>query len=130
MPIATSPLAINDGSTTPVAVSYSLEEKKDGVITYVDRRLAGRDLNPEITSNLKRPNAKARTYNRTVEVRQPVVRVINGVDTVVDVNKVFVTHVISKMANEQERKHLDAMALNFCGAAVTKDQVAKLEGWL
>lgn len=130
MPLATTPLAINDGSATPVAVLYSLEEKKDGIVVYVDRRLTGRDLNPEITSTLKRPSAKARTYNRTVEVRQPIVRVINGVDTVVDVNKVFVTHVISKMANEQERKHLDAAALNFSNSAVAKDQIAKLEGWL
>lgn len=129
MPNTLANYTINDGTATPVAVSYSLEDKNGGQLVIVDRRLASRELQPEIIAGLKRPNGNARTYNVTRTVKMPVVRSINGVDTVVDVNKVLLTYVISKACTEQERKHLYAAGTNANAHADFKTQVEKLEAW-
>lgn len=129
MPNIAATLTINDGTATPVAVVYSLENKIAGGALYVDRRLASRELNPELSVSSKAPSPKARAYSHERSVKIPIVRVINGVDTVVGYNKKFTTYVIDKASTEQERKHLFAAGNNLDAHADSKTNVEKLEGF-
>lgn len=129
MPTTAATLTINDGTAVPVAVNYALERKVDGGAVWVDRRLASRELQPEITMTSKVPSAKARAYTCERSVKMPIVRVVNGVDTVVGYNKKFTTWVFDKSATEQERKHLIAAANNLDAHADSKTNGEKLEGF-
>lgn len=129
MPNIAATLSINDGSATPVAVTFSLENKIAGGALYVDRRLASRELNPELVVTSKAPTPKARAYTGDRAVKIPLVRTINGVDTVVGYNKKFSTYVLDKASTEQERKHLFAFGNNLDAHADSKTNVEKLEGF-
>lgn len=129
MPTIAANLTINDGSTTPVAVSYALERRLDGGAVHVDRRLASRELQPELSYSFKVPSPKARAYTCERSVKMPIVRVVNGADTVVGYNKGFVTLVFDKASTEQERKHLDRAVANLADHADMQTNAQKLEGF-
>lgn len=129
MPNIAATLTINDGTATPVAVAFSLESKIAGGAMYVDRRLASRELNPELVLTSKSPSPKARAYTSERSVKIPIVRLVNGVDTVVGYNKKFTTFVVDKSSTEQERKHLVAFGNNLDAHADSKTNVEKLEGF-
>lgn len=129
MPNTSVSYTVNDGSAAPVAVLYSLEEKNNGQIVLVDRRLASRELQPEMSAAMKRPAGNARTYNVTRVGKLPIVRSVNGVDTVVDTAKVLLTYVIPKTCTKQECAHLYALGTNFNANADFKTQVVEREAW-
>lgn len=129
MPNIATTLTINDGSATPVAIAYSLERRIDGGAMWVDRRLGSRELQPELTMTSKVPSAKARAYTGERSVKMPIVRSVNGVDTVVGYNKKFTTYVFDKASTEQERKHLIAAGNNLDAHADSVTNGQKLEGF-
>jgi hypothetical protein len=77
----------------------------------------------------KVPSAKARAYTSERSAKLPVVRTVNGVDTVVGYNKMFTTWVFDKASTEQERKHLVAAGNNLNAHADSVTNGTKLEGF-
>lgn len=112
MPQFVSPLAINDGTATPVAVSYSVEKLSSDHSILVDRRLASRDQQPALTVTFDRASATRKTYKVKRSVAYPLVRTINSVDTVIDIARCNVEYIIPNTATLQERKHLRALVAN------------------
>lgn len=112
MPQFTSPLSINDGTATPVAVSYSVEKLSSDHSILVDRRLASRDQQPSISIFFDRATSNRKTYKVKRQIAYPLVRVINLVDTVTDIARVNIEYVIPASATIQERKHIRALAAN------------------
>lgn len=129
MPNIAATITVNDGSATPVAINYALERRIDGGAVHVDRRLGSRELQPEISYAFKVPSPKARAYTCERSVKMPIVRVVNGVDTVVGYNKGFSTRVFDKASTEQERKHLDRALANLDDLADMQTNAQKLEGF-
>lgn len=112
MPQVTGAITINDGTATPVAVSYSPELLSSTQAVFVDRRLASRDMQPSIEVGFSRPSAARNTFKVQRIAVYPIVRNVNGVDIIADTARATVTYTIPKSATAQERKHLRALVAN------------------
>lgn len=105
--------AINDGSTTPVSVSYALRNIGNGVVQLQDRRLALQAAMPSIALGFNAPSrARPKSTKITRDFALPHQRTINGVDAVVGTSRAAVVYYIDESATAQEIKHLEAMVQN------------------
>lgn len=128
MPQFTSPLTINDGSATPVAVSYSVEKLSSEHSVLVDRRKASRELQPTLTITFDRATAARKTYKVKHNIAMPIVRAdANGVDRVVDIARANVEYVIPPSMTAQERKDLRALTSNAQSQVSLKEAVDSLD---
>lgn len=112
MPQFVSPFSVNDGTATPVAVSYSVEKLSSEHSVLVDRRLASRDQQPSVSVTFDRASATRKTLKIKRAVAYPLVRTINGADSVVDIARCNIEYIIPQTATLQERKHIRALAAN------------------
>lgn len=108
-----STFTINDGSATPVAITYSLANMVNGDIKLMDRRLTVPSFHPAILSSFSAPS-KARPKSTKIarDFSLPHIRALNSVDTVVGTSRAVVTYYIDVNATAQEIKHLEAMVQN------------------
>lgn len=127
MPQVTGPLTINDGSATPVAVSYSPELLGSEASVFVDRREASRDMQPSITVNFSRASAQRATFKVAHIVEYPIPNVVNGVTLVTDIARARVEYTIPKTMTAQQRKHLRALVGNAEALSVLKAGVEDLD---
>lgn len=127
MPNFTS-LSINDGSTTPVAVSYTPEAISTAKSVFVDKRLAPRAQEPQIVVDF---SAASATRPDTYKVRRlyttPIVKTENGVDVIRGYHKTEVIHTLAISGDMQSRKHHIAMVSNGESTALFKDMSINLE---
>lgn len=127
MPQFVPPYTVNDGTATPVAVTYSVEKLSSEQTVLVDRRLASRDMQPVINLTFDRATPNRKTFKVKRQVAYPLVRTINSVDTVVDTARATVEYVIPVSATAQERKHLRALMANNEDHAYLKAAVEDLD---
>lgn len=120
MPQFTGAITINDGTATPVAVSYSPEQLSSSETVLVDRREASRDLQPSITIEFSRPNGQRKTYKLSRKIAYPIKQTVNGIDVAPDVARAEVTYTIPVTASAQVRKHLRALVANAEDAVLLK----------
>lgn len=127
MPQFVSPFTVNDGSATPVAVTYSVEKLSSEQTVLVDRRQASRDMQPVINASFDRATPNRKTFKVKRQVAYPLIRAINSVDTVVDTARATIEYVIPVSATAQERKHLRALVANLEDATFMKAAVEDLD---
>lgn len=112
MPQVTA-LTINDGSTTPVGVVYTLESIQNGVASFVDRRKTSRALQPSLKVGFSPASAARKTMKPSIEVEYPLEGLVDGIAAPVDVarfrNGAFT---IPERMPLQDIKHLHALAAN------------------
>lgn len=112
MPQFTGPLTVNDGSATPVAVTYSPEQLSSSETVLVDRREASRDMQPSLTIRFDRATANRKTFKVMRQVAYPITAVVNGVTVVTDIARANVEYIIPQTMSQQQRKHLRALVAN------------------
>lgn len=127
MPQFTGAISINDGSATPVAVSYSPELLSSSNTVLVDRREASRDMQPSLTVTFERPTANRKTYKVKRQVAYPIKQTVNGVEVITDIARANVEYVLPQSATAQVRKHLRALVANTEDVAIFKAAVEDLD---
>lgn len=127
MPQFTSPLSINDGSATPVAVQYGVEKLSSDLSILVDRRLASRETQPTLTVVFDRATPTRKTFKVKHSVAYPIVRIVNGVDLVVDIARANVDYTLPPSMSVQEKKHLNALVANMEANATLKAAVVDFD---
>lgn len=127
MPQFTGAISINDGTATPVAVSYAPELLSSAQTVLVDRREATRDMQPSITITFDRPSATRKTYKVKHAIAYPIKQTINGVDVVTDIARANVEYVIPQSASLQLRKHLRALVANAEDITILKSAIEDLD---
>lgn len=114
-----SSITVNDGSATPVAITFTPEEVSPSRTVYVDRRKTARSLQPSIIVGYSPASAARKTAKPTFGVVYPIEGIVNGVAAPVDVarfeNGKFT---IPENMSLQDRKHLFAFVTN--GMQVTQ----------
>ena len=127
MPQFTGPVTINDGTATPVAVSYAPELLSSSQTVLVDRRLPSREQQPSLTVLFDRATATRKTYKVKHNVAYPIVRTVNGSDVVVDIARANVEYILPQSMTPTERKHVRALAANAEDHASVKAGVEDLD---
>lgn len=112
MPQFTGAVAINDGSATPVAVSYAPELLSSTQTVLVDRRPVAREQQPSITLGFDRATSTRKTFKVKRAVAYPIVQVIGGVEIVTDIARANIEYIIPTSMTAQARKHLRALVAN------------------
>lgn len=127
MPQFTS-FAINDGSATPVAVTFSPELLSSTQTVLVDRRKAARDQQPSITYAFDRPvPARPNTFKVNGKLAYPIVQTVSGVETVTDIARGEFLFVLPTSMQLTDRKHLRAFLRNAVDQALIKAGIEDLD---
>jgi hypothetical protein len=127
MPQFTGAITINDGATTPVAVSYSPEQLSSSNTVLVDRRETTRDMQPSVTVVFERPTPTRKTFKVKRAYAMPIKQTINGVDVITDIARANVEYVIPQSATQTVRKNLRALVANAEDIAILKAGVEDLD---
>lgn len=118
---------INDGSATPVAVTFLPELLSSLQTVLVDRREASRDLQPSIEQTFDRASAQRPTFKVGTNVLVPVVRLVNGVTTTKRPVRIRVAADIPQEATAAERANAFAFAVNALNHAFVKAGYVNLD---
>lgn len=127
MPQFTSPLTINDGSATPVAVQFSPELLSSSQTILVDRREASRDLQPSIEQTYDRANSSRPSTKVGTNVIVPTVRTVNGVVVTKRPVRVRISADFPVEATAGERANAFAFAMNAAQNALIKAGYVSLD---
>lgn len=114
-------LVINDGTSTPVAVTFQPAYRNANEVMWEDRRKAVPSMWPRIVATFDRASRRRPTYHADFRVELPIVRNIDGVDTVTDTARYERgRYILPVTMTEQERKHLRAFVVNGLSADPVK----------
>jgi hypothetical protein len=119
--------SVNDGSTTPVAVTYAPELLSSARTVLVDRRLMTREQQPSIVYTFDPSKPTRKTYKVLASVAIPIVQVINSVETVTGTLRANAEFIIPENASGQMRKHLRAAMANALDHAYIRAGVEDLD---
>lgn len=123
-------LTVNDGSATPVAVTFTAASRTNNEVMWEDRRLAASTLWPRLFLSFDRASKARKTNHVELRMEYPIVRTVDGVETVVDTARYERGRYILPISmTEQERKHLSAFVRNGLSATLIKN-VAELLDWI
>lgn len=110
---AVANLTIQDGTATPVNVTYMPEYRDEKEVIWSDRRLANPSMWPRLYVGYDRATRNRPTFHVEYRVEYPIVRPVDGVDAVAATARFERgRYIIPAIATEQERKHLSALVRN------------------
>ena len=119
MPQASN-ITINDGSATPVAVTFSVERKDPTLTSWVDRRLAVASVQPRVTVGFSPANPKRKTDRVPVTITVPITGMRDGLVVPIGANRFIGEFIISEDSPEQSRKDIVAFTINALQNALIK----------
>jgi len=120
-------MTVNDGTATPVAITFVPESVTPGLTSFVDRRKGARSLQPSITSGFSAPSSKRPTARANFGVTYPIEGVVNGVAAPVSVARFNSDAVIPESMLIVDRKHLHAFVVNGLSNALWKAMFVDLD---
>lgn len=121
---------LNDGTATPVAVTFSPERLPDGRIAWVDRRKSSAALQPRVVLTQSPANGGRSTHRFGYEFIYPIEGLVNNVPAPVATARYKDgTFVIPDIMPAIDRAHLAAFVANFQDATLIK-AVFKDQDWV
>lgn len=120
-------VVINDGTATPVAVTFAPEKVTPSDTVLVDRRKTARTLQPSIRVSFSPASAKRKTHRMTIGLDYPWEGVIDGVAAPVGVARVDCNVTVPDGLPLQDRKHVHAFIANALDNALLKGVVVDLD---
>jgi hypothetical protein len=114
-----SSITINDGTATPVAVTYTPISASNGNAVFADKRKVAKAFWPKITYVFDAESRSRASDHVSVEVEYPMTKTVDGVELVYATawfkKGVFI---LPSGMSQQDRKHLRALVVN--GQGVTQ----------
>lgn len=121
-------ITINDGAASPVAITFTPDFRNGNEVVWADRRQPSSLMWPRITLAYDRASRRRPTYHVDFRVEMPIIRNIDGVDTVTDTARFERgRYILPVTMTEQERKHLRAYVANGLSNATIKGAVELLD---
>lgn len=118
------PVVLNDGQTTPAAVTFSPVDITQGVSLLVDDSAATPQGRRQLTLSCLKAGSGA--YRASVKITDPILEVVDGKTVVVDNNIVTISYRLSEKSSEADRADLSAFAENISKNALFREMVKKL----
>jgi hypothetical protein len=124
---AIAPITINDGSATPVAVTFNPENQTPDAFTFVDRTSGVAVGFRRLTVSSKFAKAGALVNRARFAVEYPVTSLVNGITTPAYTLRANVDVILPVAASDAERKNLFAFLTNGLNAALVRSAVRDLD---
>lgn len=118
---------VNDGTATPVAITFVPEFVTPSLVSFVDRRKAARSLQPSIVSGYSPATVKRPTHRFDFGVVYPIEGVVNGIAAPVGTARYQLSAVIPESMSLQDRKHGHAFVMNAIANALWKGYFVDLD---
>lgn len=113
-----SSISINDGTATPVAVTYTPIAANNGVATFADKRKSAKAFWPKITFTFDGESRARASDHVSVDVEYPLTKTVDGVELVYATAWFKKgTFILPSGMTQQDRKHLRALVVNGQGVA-------------
>jgi hypothetical protein len=121
-------ISINDGSATPVAVTYTPISANNGNVVFADKRKSAKAFWPKISMLFDGETARRQSDHVSIEVEYPLTQTVDGVEVVYATawfkRGIFV---LPSGMPQQDRKHLRALVVNGQGHALYTAMVNDLD---
>lgn len=119
---------INDGSATPVAVTFTVEQSAvDGVTVYKDARKSTANLWPRIRQFFSPATGQRATYKVDTSLVFPLEGVRDGVPIALSAIRYELKEIIPDFATDQQRKDAYAFFTNALASNQLKPSVRDLD---
>lgn len=113
-------ITINNGATTPVAVTFAPLPQANGVVSFVDRTSNILEAMARINVSYSEPSNTRKTTKTRFTFELPVLETVAGVPTVTRVHRADVNFIFAPMATDGERKDIYAYVYNGLNHALVK----------
>lgn len=122
---APTSLSINDGSATPVAITFTTVKASPALSVFKDKRLSKVSYWPEISLSSDIPTSSAAVRKPELRVAYPIVDPVTG--RVTDVMRARVPMDIPMSASQTDINHFYAFVMNAVANTVVKAAVRDLD---
>lgn len=122
-------ITVNDGSATPVAITFTPIEVKDGsTVVFADKRKTARAFWPKLSVTLDPEKPSRASDHVEMSCVYPLTQVVDGVEVVYATARYERGRFILPSGMPQaDRKHLCAFVRNFMDVQSVQDQVNNLD---
>lgn len=121
-------ITINDGTATPVAVTFHPEFVSPQRTVFVDRRKGVSALQPRISVGFDSSKPRRKTNHADFSVTYPLEGLVNGVAAVVDIARYERGRfILPDGMGSDDRKHLSAFVRNGLANALIKNVFENLD---
>lgn len=127
MPQITGPMTINDGSATPVAKTFAPERVSPEASVFSERSAATSAGFTRLTYGLDMAKANRKTNRIDISLNVPVLRTVEGNETVAGTALFKGYWVLPDVMTEGERSNVHAFTANSIGHANVKAAVKSLD---
>lgn len=123
-----SSITVNDGSGTPVAITYTPISADKGEITFADKRKTAKAFWPKLSIAFSGETPSRKTDHVEVRAEYPLTHTVNGVEVVYATARFERGRfILPSGMPQQDRKHLRAMVANFFDVAQVIANVSDLD---
>jgi hypothetical protein len=123
-----SSITINDGTATPVAVTYTPISASGGSAVFADKRKSARSFWPKITFTFEAESPRRTSDHVGLEVEYPMTKTVDGVELVYATAWYKKgTFILPSGMPQADRKHLRALVVNGAGVALFTAMVNDLD---
>lgn len=118
-------LVINDGSATPVAITFKVVKASPVLSVFKDRRLAKPSFWPELTLSADLPASNATVHKAEIRVGKPVVDSVT--QKVTDIGRVRTIFDFPTSMTAAERNDLYAFHVNALSNSLVRGAIRDLD---
>jgi len=106
-------IVLNDGTATPVPITFYPEQVRPEKSVYVDRRKTTRNLQPSFSITFSPASSGRATFRTGLEFEYPIEGVVNGLPAAVGVARYKDgVWIIPDIIPQADRKHMRAFVAN------------------
>lgn len=121
-------ITINDGASTPVAITFTPISADAGSVTFADKRKTAKAFWPKLTVTFDGEKPSRRTDHVSYEWEYPMTQTVDGVEVVYDTARFTRGRfILPSGMPKADRDHLHAFVANGLGVAQIKALVSDLD---
>lgn len=121
-------VTINDGSTTPVAITFTPISSDSGTVVFADKRKSAKAFWPKMTVSFDGEKPSRRTDHVLYEWEYPMTKVVDGVEVVYDTARFTRGRfVLPSGMPESDRNHFRAFVANGLDVPQVRNMVEDLD---
>lgn len=129
MPSIATNIVINDGKTTPVAHTFSADDRNGSLAKFANRAATLLEAMEQLWVSVLKPNSKAAAKQHQTDLVIPVTAVVDGKEQVIRTSKVRIIYSFAPDSLVSERKDLRTLVQNLHANAGYQTSIDNVESY-